>query len=101
MAGVFFQTLPADAALVTITDFGETISSDDDSYVITDTSDGFTSIRSIRIPSDESMERGTVGIEVKGYAGVASEDPDVKALDVDLGSVPDSVEMMARQSFYN
>ena len=94
MAGVFFQTLPADATLVTITDFGETISSDDDSYVITDTSDGFTSIRSIRIPSDESMERGTVGIEVKGYAGVASEDPDVKALDVNLGSVPDSVGIL-------
>ncbi len=94
MAGVFFQTLPADAALVTITDFGETISSDDDSYVITDTSDGFTSIRSIRIPSDGNMESGTVGIEIKGKAWIASEDPDVKALDVDLGSVPDSVGIL-------
>lgn len=94
MAGVFFQTLPADAALVTITDFGETISSDDDSYVITDTSDGFTSIRSIRIPSDESMERGTVGIEIKGEAWIASENPDAKALDVNLGTVPDSVGIL-------
>lgn len=90
MAGVFFQTLPADAALVTITDFGETISSTDDSYVDVDEW-GYVSVR---IPDKGNMESGTVGLEVEGFAWLSSEDPDAKALDVNLGSVPDSVGIL-------
>lgn len=88
MAGVFFQTLPADAALVTITKFG--IESVKPTYVNADEWGN----ESVRIPGDGSMESGTVGLEVEGFAWLASEDPDANALDVNLGSVPDSVGIL-------
>lgn len=89
MAGVFFQTLPADAALVTITN--SEVDSVDKTYVDVDE---WGYVSSVRIPSDGNMESGTVGIEIKGDAWIASENPDVKALDVNLGTVPDSVGIL-------
>lgn len=89
MAGVFFQTLPADAALVTIKN--SEVDSVDKTYVDVDE---WGYVSSVRIPSDGNMESGTVGIEIKGDAWIASENPDVKALDVNLGTVPDSVGIL-------
>lgn len=86
LAGVFCQTVPAGAALVTIQNWGGEVSSADESYV-SFSEDGFPSIR---IPLDGSLKEGTVGVDVFGPAWIGASEGR-ESLRIDLSVVPNSV----------